>query len=263
MIFRTAAIVAGYYFTLLMFGLFGAVITLVSLISEIFPSTPRTERAFQRLIHRQFALFTWWTGISGLFKVRHHGFEHIPNDPKRGLVVVANHPSLVDITVLLSRIPEALCVFKPAIRRNPILGSGARRAGYLASDGGHEILRTAAEKVAAGNRLIVFPEGTRTPPGTHLLPFKPGFVIVARRAQVPIQLVRITLSRPVLSKDHTWWKVQPLPARADIVAGPLISVAPEADTASVCEQIERWFRSGQMPDPRAGARRSAEAAFQQ
>ena len=52
-----------------------------------------------------------------------------------GLVLAANHPALIDITCLLARVPEAVCIFKPAIRRNPVLGAAARRAGYLASDG--------------------------------------------------------------------------------------------------------------------------------
>lgn len=258
MIFRTAAILVGYYFTLLMFGLFGVVHTLFALIAGIFPTTPKSERFFQRLVHRQFALFAWWTTISGLLRVHHHDFERIPNERGRGLIMIANHPSLLDITCLLARIPEALCVFKPAIRRNPVLGAGARRAGYLASDGGHEILRTAAEKVAAGNRLIIFPEGTRTPPSTDLLPLKPGFVLIARRARVPIQLLRITFSRPILTKDQAWWKVPNLPAQVDIEAGPLIEVPSDAPTAKVVEHIERWFRSGR-PDAHSADGNSVDA----
>lgn len=259
MIFRKAALSAGYYFTWLMFGLLGSVHTLFSLIAGLFPSTPRTERFFQRLVHRQFALFAWWTTLSGMLRVRHHGFERIPNDRDRGLIMIANHPSLLDITCLLARIPEALCVFKPAIRRNPVLGAGARRAGYLASDGGHEILRTAAEKVAAGNRLIIFPEGTRTPPSTDLLPLKPGFVLIARRAQVPIQLLRITFSRPILTKDQAWWKTPQLPAQVDIETGPLIEVPSDAPTAKVVEHIEHWFRSGRRDAPSADSN-SVDAA---
>ncbi len=237
----------GYYFTLLMFGLFGLAQSLVSLVCAVLPSTPCTERFFQRMAHRNFALFIWWTTTARLFAVHYHGVERIPKD-RRGLVLIANHPSLTDITCLLALLPEAVCVFKPAIRRNPVLGAGARRAGYLASDGGHDVLRAAAEKVAAGHTLIIFPEGTRTSPGTDLLPFKPGFVLIARRAQVPIQLVRITCSRPVLAKGRAWWKMPPLPARADIVAGPLIDVPPEARTAQVVEAIESWYRSGTPSD---------------
>src|SRR5690606_23347066 len=129
-----------------------------------------------------------------LFHVRFHGWERWPEN--RGCVLIANHPGLTDITCLLARIPDAICIFKPDIRRNPVLGAGARRAGYLSNDGGHDLVRVAAEAVAAGRTLIIFPEGTRTPSGAGLLPLKAGFVLIARRAGVPVQLVHITGSRP-------------------------------------------------------------------
>jgi 1-acyl-sn-glycerol-3-phosphate acyltransferase len=245
---RSAYTFLGYYFTLLMFGVFGAGLSLFGLLAGVLPDSEGIERFFQRLIHRCFALFVWWTTFARLFVVRYHGLERL-SPGRRGLIVAANHPGLTDVTVLLARLPEAICIFKPAIRRNPVLGAAARRAGYLASDGGHEVVRLAADKVATGHTLIVFPEGTRTPPGTGVLPFKPGFVLMARRAGVPIQLFRIVHSRPVLAKGRAWWKFPPLPGTADITVGPCIGIAPDAETAAATAEIEAWFRA----DPAAAA----------
>lgn len=232
----------GYYFTLAMFGAGGLALSTAALLAGVLPGTERTERFFQHTIHRLFALFVWWTGFARLFHVRYHGFDALARAP-RGVVIVANHPGLTDITSLLARLPEALCIFKPAIRRNPVLGAAARRAGYLASDGGHEVIRQVAAKLAAGHTVIIFPEGTRTPPGIPTLPFKPGFVLMARRAGTPIQLVRIVASRPVLAKGRAWWKLPPLPAQVDLTIGPCLRVAPEADTADAAAEIESWFRA--------------------
>jgi 1-acyl-sn-glycerol-3-phosphate acyltransferase len=232
----------GYYLTLGMFGAGGLMLSLVAMLAGILPTTERTERFFQRLIHRHFAVFVWWTAFARLFHVRYHGLEELGQD-HRGLVIVANHPSLTDITSLLARVPEAVCIFKPTIRRNPVLGAAARQAGYLASDGGHDVIRHAAEKVAAGHTVIIFPEGTRTPPGNGLLPFKPGFVLMARRAGVPIQLVRIVCSRPVLAKGRAWWKLPPLPACSDLTIGPRRHVTAGANTAAAAAEIEAWFRA--------------------
>ena len=138
--------------------------------------------------------------------------------------------------------PEALCIFKPAIRHNPVLGAAARRAGYLGSDGGHELVRRATAKVAAGSLLVVFPEGTRTPPGQALLPFKPGFVLIARRAHVPIQLVRITTDSDVLTKGRAWWRLPRFPAHVEVTVGPLIPTGTAATTAELNAEIEAWFR---------------------
>lgn len=241
-------IVIGYYFTLLMFGVLGLTLSLFALLTGFLPATERVERFFQRAIHRHFELFVWWTTSARLFAVRYHGLEHLAREPG-GRVVVANHPGLTDITVLLARLPEALCIFKPAIRRNPVLGAAARRAGYLASDGGHEVVRRAAGKIAAGHTLIIFPEGTRTPVGLSVGPFRPGFILMARRAGRPIQLVRILNSRPVLAKDRAWWKLPPLPASADVMIGPCLAVTAAADTAQAAAEIEAWYRQ----DPASAA----------
>jgi len=239
---RSAYTFVGYYFTLAMFGLGGLVLSLVSFLAAVLPATDRTERFFQRTIHRHCAFFVWWCDFARLFHVYYHGLERLPTD-RRGLVLVANHPGLTDITSLLARLPEAVCVFKPAIRRNPVLGAAARRAGYLASDGGHDTIRRIGEKIAAGHTVIIFPEGTRTPPGTALLPFKPGFVLMARRGSAPLQLVRIVCSRPVLGKGRAWWKLPPLPARADVTIGPCLVPHPAATTTAVSVEIEAWFRA--------------------
>ena len=43
--------------------------------------------------------------------------------------------------------------------------------------------RDVAERVAAGRSLLIFPEGTRTAPNVDLNAFKPGFALIAARAQ--------------------------------------------------------------------------------
>jgi len=231
-----------YYLTLLLFAAGGLGVCLLSALAGGLPATGRTERFFQRLIHRHMALFHWWCARMRLVFVRYRGFDALP---RGGLVLAANHPALIDITCLLARLPEALCIFKPAIRRNPVLGAAARRAGYLGSDGGHDLIRHAAAKVAAGHRLVVFPEGTRTPPGQQLLPFKPGFVIIARRGRVPIQLVRLTTDSDVLTKGVAWWRLPRFPARVEVTAGPLIPTDTAASPAALAAEIEAWFRAPQ------------------
>ena len=228
-----------YYLTLLLFAAGGLGLSLFSWLTGWLPATPRTERMFQRLIHWHLAFFHGWSEAIHLIHVRYHGFEKLP---RGGFVLAANHPALMDITCLLARLPEAVCIFKPAIRRNPVLGAAARRAGYLGSDGGHDLVRGAAEKVAAGHILIVFPEGTRTPPGETLLPFKPGFVLIARRAGAPVQLVRITTDSDVLTKGSIWWRLPRFPTHIEVSAGPLIATDTEESTAALSANIEAWFR---------------------
>lgn len=237
---RSALQLSGYYLSLVFFGASGLALTVFCLLTGWVPATAGTERFFQRLIHRLFALFVGWGRFIRLMYVTHHGFERRVTGSS---VLVANHPGLMDITFLLARVPEAVCVFKPALRRNPVLGAAARRAGYIGGDGGHEVVRLAAEKVAAGHTLVIFPEGTRTRPGESVGSCKPGFVLMARRAAAPIQLVRLTWDSNVLVKGRAWWRLPRLPAHIDVTLGPRLLVQAEADTATVAAGIEAWFRA--------------------
>ena len=236
----SAYLFLNYYVTLFFFGAFGLGLNLFGLCTGWLPATESTERFHRRLIRGHFALFVWWLGFGRLCRVHYHGLERIPSG---GAVLVANHPGLMDITYLLARVPEAVCIFKPAIRRNPVLGAAARRAGYLASDGGSDLVRDAGAKVAAGHILVVFPEGTRTPPGESLLPLKPGFVLIARRADRPIQLIRISWNSNILVKGRAWWKLPQLPARVNVSVGPALRVPPEADATRFAAEIEAWYRA--------------------
>jgi 1-acyl-sn-glycerol-3-phosphate acyltransferase len=229
-----------YYLSFCLFGVFGLALNGVCLLLGWLPARPGVERFFQALLHRLFALWIRWLSFARLVRFRFDGFERLP--ATLGLVLVSNHPGLMDVTYLLAKIPRGICAFKPAIRRNPVLGAAARRAGYLASDGGHDFLRAAAEKVAAGDTFIVFPEGTRTASGA-LHPFKSGFVLVARRARAPIQLVRIACDAPLLAKGRPWWRVPPLPAEVSVALGPLLPPPTDEKNAEVGAWVEAWFRA--------------------
>lgn len=246
-----------YYLTLLLFAAGGLELSLLSLLVGWLPATDRVERFFQRLIHLHFAFFHWWCDALRLVHVRYEGFDRLPPG---GFVLAANHISLIDITCLLARIPEAVCLFKAAIRRNPVLGAAARRAGYVGNDSGHDVVRSAATKVAAGHRLVIFPEGTRRPRDDALLPFKPGFVLIARRAHAPIQLVRIITDSDVLTKGSAWWKLPRFPAHVVVTAGPLIVPDAKADIARIAAELESWFRSAPECDPACAPAAAAQSS---
>ncbi|MGL4553542.1 MAG: lysophospholipid acyltransferase family protein, partial [Gemmataceae bacterium] len=55
---------------------------------------------------------------------------------------------------------------------------------------GREGLQTSAGILQAGNPLLIFPEGTRTPDGA-MQPFKAGILLVLRRCPVPVLPVGI------------------------------------------------------------------------
>lgn len=236
-----------YLFTFVVFALGAASVTLIGLVFFWVPRTGTTQRWFRGVIHGHLRAWMTFLRVAGIFRVRFVGFEALPR--AGGLVVISNHPGLMDITFLLFCLPDALCIFKPQIRRNPILGASARRAGYLASDGGIDLVRHAAEAAAAGHTLIIFPEGTRTRVGQILNPLKPGFALMAQRAKVPVQLVSIACDSALATKDHPWWRGPKLPATITLTLGPLLPPPAHSKIEALAGEAEQWLRAAVPPVP--------------
>lgn len=228
-----------YYGTLACFGVFALVFNAYWALAGRGRDSEARERAVRRSIHRVFHRLTRWAVFARLLEIEYRGFDPAAT---AGTVVVANHPGLLDAMFLLARMPSAICVFKPSVRHNPLLGPAALRAGYLATDHRLELVRRAATKLAGGATLLVFPEGTRTPANGNLGPFRPGFALIARRAQAPVQLVRITVHGSLLTKERAWWKLPTLPARVVLEAGPRLDPQTARSTAEFLRQVEAWFR---------------------
>jgi len=77
-------------------------------------------------------------------------------------IIVANHPSLLDVVMLLSLIPNADCIVNAYLSRHILMGIVHQL--YILNTGEiDDILHACTESLNRGNCLIIFPEGTRTP----------------------------------------------------------------------------------------------------
>jgi len=77
-------------------------------------------------------------------------------------ILVANHPSLLDVVMLFSLIPNADCIVNANLGNNILCGI-VRQLYILNSSEFEDIINTCTESLNHGNCLIIFPEGTRTP----------------------------------------------------------------------------------------------------
>ena len=113
------------------FGVFGAGALIIGLaVLPLVHAIPGDrERRVQRIIHQTFRLWVWFATALRLFRVQWNGVERLCAYPP--CIVVANHPTLIDIVLLISRMPQADCVVKRAAWRNPFLRWIVRPAGYI------------------------------------------------------------------------------------------------------------------------------------
>lgn len=167
---------------------------------------------------------------------------------ERRLVVAPNHPSLLDVLLVVSRLPRAVCITKARIWDNPFLGGGARLAGYIRNDAPHVLVRRAAAEVRGGANLLIFPEGTRTVRGGAVNPLKAGFALVARAAGAPVQVVLIEADTPYLRKGWSILRKPPFPLRYRVRLGPRLAVG--GRTHEFARDLERLYAAELARDGR-------------
>jgi len=137
---------------------------------------------------------------------------------QRGIIVAANHPSLLDALLLLARLPEGVPLMKSDLERSMFWGAPAHLAGYISNRNVMDAVRTARDRLREGAQLVIFPEGTRTEPWP-LGPLRGAIAIIAQRAQAPVQAVIIETDSVFLSKGWPLWKVPPLPLHIRVRLG--------------------------------------------
>ena len=77
---------------------------------------------------------------------------------ERSLIIAPNHPSLLDVVMMASRLPHAVCIIKRELGDNFLFGRAARLAGYVRNDSAISMVRQASHSVRAGGQLLIFPE---------------------------------------------------------------------------------------------------------
>jgi 1-acyl-sn-glycerol-3-phosphate acyltransferase len=204
----------------------------------LLPGRDRFGPAVRAVIRRLFAAWLAWLHATGVIVVEWIGFG--PGALQPGTVYIANHPTLIDATILLALLPDAVCIFKPSLMRNPAIGPAAAMAGYVRGDTGLDLIKAAASRVAAGQSLLIFPEGTRTVKGTTLGKMKPGFALIADRAQAPVTLIIIRGSPGIGTKGRPWWPPpRLLPGKVTLTLDQTWTYAPGRPAAELTQTVER------------------------
>ncbi len=174
------------------------------------------------------------TRLMGL--IRLDGRVEVPEAIRdRPYVLVANHPTLIDVLFLLHWFPRLTCVVKKSWYDFFFWGALLRSTHYLPNvdpeeEGlpGAAILDRMTEHVKAGHPLVFFPEGTRSL-ATSLHRFKRGAFELAERAQVPLVMVFIDVDRPFLMKGVPFWKTASGTARYRLELVDVVEPSPEGD----------------------------------
>ena len=208
----------GTGFSFACFGLGGVLLSLslFPLIRLVSPDKDTTRRRIQRAMHHTFRLFLWQLTTLGVISYEVSGGQRLA---RQGRLIVANHPSLIDVVLLIAVLPEVDCIVKQALWRNPFLRWPVAWADYIPNnDSAEQLVESAAANLRAGRSLIVFPEGTRTVPGQPLS-MQRGAARIALAAGVEVLPVTIVCQPTTLTKAEPWYRIPPRRPHWRLVAG--------------------------------------------
>lgn len=201
------------------------------------------QRRARQLIHRLFRGFIHLMRALGVMSWRTEGLEKLRRE---GLLVLANHPTLIDVVFLVAFIPNANCIVKSRLLNNPAMRGLISLAGYITNDHGDELLAQATRSFAEGDVLMIFPEGTRTRAGAPIS-FQRGAANIAIRCDVAITPVVIVCSPPTLSKEHKWYHIPERPflmsfeIKDDIAITPFLDCPASLGSRRLTHHLEQFF----------------------
>jgi 1-acyl-sn-glycerol-3-phosphate acyltransferase len=224
---RTAA--TGFCFAA--FGVGGLVLrgVVFPLLNVVVAERERRARWARACIHHAFRLFVALMRRLGVLTYELRGAERLQRD---GLLILANHPTLIDVVFLMSFVRSADCIVKAALAHNPFTRGPVRAAGFVCNDSGAGMVEDCLQSLRTGNNLIIFPEGTRTPRIGHQ-PLQRGAANIAVRGQRNVTPVRIRVQPLTLGKGEKWYRVPAQRCHIEFEVGEDIAVAPFlADSAS-------------------------------
>ena len=142
-----------------------------------------------------------------------------------GQLIIANHPSLIDVVFLLALTPPTNCVVKQGLWRNPLTRGAVTMAEYISNDPTAEMIEASAAVLEAGQTLIMFPEGTRTTPSQPFV-FHRGAANVALRAAKAVTPVYIRCEPTTLTKAEPWYRIPARRVHFSLEVGEDIDLTP-------------------------------------
>lgn len=242
--------IVGTGLSFLAFGVGGLLLGLLAFpaINLLVRDRVRRRQMARRLVQRSFAFHVELMRTLGVLTYEIRGRERLQRD---GLLILANHPALIDVVFLVSLLPNADCVVKSALARNPFTRGPVRAAGYVCNDDGAGLVDDCIAAVRRGGNLVIFPEGTRTRRDAPLR-LQRGAANIAVRGGLDVTPVRLSYSPMTLGKGEKWYRVPARRFHVVVDVQPDLEIAPFIEGASgeavaarrLTDHLTRYFATG-------------------
>lgn len=186
----------GFFGLFFQFGIFPTIILLVR-------NKELRHRIARKVISKVFNFFLCFLRLLGVISWSTKNIELLQ---RPGQLILSNHLTLIDVVFLFSFAPNASAIIKASLSRNPFMWAAIKAAGYITNDEGPRLIDECVSELKHGGSLIIFPEGTRTPPGIKPK-IKRGAMAISLASKVEPTIVHITCEPLSLIKGNPWWNV--------------------------------------------------------
>lgn len=167
-------------------------------VLSIFIKRKNRRKIFSEIIHLSWNFFIRLMKITKVINI--HLNEKLSKI--RGKIVVASHPSLIDIVILIGQMPKSLCLAKQELLKNPVMHNIVKSL-YIINNIDPEIFqKNAMEALSEGYNIVIFPTGTRTLPNEPIKIHK-GAAQLSILSGINITPINIKTDYPFLIKHHS------------------------------------------------------------
>ena len=178
--------------------------------------------------------------MTGLLRTDFKELDKIRDE--RGIIITPNHPCIMDVLFITSRLPNVVCVMKGSVLSNPLFFGIASLGGFIRSDTPTRFIQQCQKSLNDGAQLLLFPEGTRTISDT-VNPFKGGFSLIAQKSGAVIQPVFIEANTDFLGKQWPLWKKPSFPLIYRTTLGEKFNVEKKQDHREFTKKLEGYFKT--------------------
>ncbi len=225
------------------FGLLGILVWSIGFpLISMLVAKPRRLHAAHLTAHYCFRFFIALMRFLRVISYEIVGEQKL-NQP--GCLIVANHPSLIDIVFLISRVTNAVCIVRQELLNNPFMSSAIKHGGYVVNNDPELLINDCVTVLDQQMSLIIFPQGTRTPASDNIK-FQRGSARIALQAKVEIIPVYIECHPPHLMKGERWYNVPTTRPHYRIIVGDKINPENHVDSSLpslASRQLTRFLES--------------------
>jgi len=225
-----------------LFGLGGLVLSIVVIPIQklLISDVNRRKYIARKTVHYAFKFFIAFMALVGIFKFDLTQAKQLKQ--LKGHLILANHPSLIDVVVLISMLPNADCVVKTHLFKNVFLRGVVSNTGYISNAEPDGLMQDCQASLAAGNNLIIFPQGTRSKPA-EALKFQRGAANIAVRCQAKVTSVLLKVSPTTLTKHTPWYKIPATKAHFSAMIVESTPAMPENNLEQTSKNVRQYNRA--------------------